>query len=162
MRQSPRKLLERTRSGRSGAERDPNMTIAEQKTNAPDVAFGYRLRFARERRGSTPAEVSRLLGVSERTLIRWEAGNAAPRSNRMPIIAGTLNVPMRWLMSGEGQLDELKVEERSLRERYVELLEEVRSIKDFSIGAANRLADIEMRLHSLASKTGRGDVVADI
>lgn len=126
--------------------------IAPAIEAAPTGSFSERLRFARKRRRQSPAEVSRLLGVSESTFQRWESGKAAPRANRMPIIAGTLNVPMRWLMSGEGELDEPRVECASVPDRdEPELLEEVRSIKELTIRSAHRLAEIEMRLRRLAN-----------
>lgn len=129
------------------------MTVIEKSTEAPTGIFGERLRFARELRGLASKNVSKLLGVSERTYKRWEADKSAPRANRMPIIAGTLNVHMRWLMSGEGDVGELNENPNSSIDHDRELLEEVRSIKEFTIGAADRLAELEGRLRKVASET---------
>lgn len=122
------------------------MTVIEKRIDVPAGSFGERLRFARERRGLARNDVSKLLGVSEQTFKRWETGKSEPRANRMPIIAGMLNVHMRWLMSGEGDVGVQEGTSLSSRNRDSAFIEELRSIKEFTIGAADRLADLEERL----------------
>lgn len=134
------------------------MTATEKSIAAPVESFGKRLRFARERRGLACKDVSKLLGVSERTFNRWEVDKSKPRANRMPIIAGTLNVHMRWLMSGEGDVGESNYNPSSSRARDRELLEEVRSIKEFSLDAVKRLAKLEGRLVGLAGNITHDEI----
>lgn len=134
------------------------MTLLTSEIESPPENFGDRLRLVRGRRGLDVADLARLLGVSEGLLRRWESGQVAPRANRMPIIAGTLSVPMRWLMSGDVDLEGLKDDPSAARMRDLELLHEVRSIKEFMIGTVDRLTAMEERLHRLASNTTCGDV----
>lgn len=138
------------------------MTVIEPKSEIASTygaSLGDRLRFGRERRGLAPVDVSKLLGVSENTLKRWESGKAAPRANRMPIIASTLNIHMRWLMSGQGDISEAN--DPGPTPRDLKLLEEIQSIKQRLKGSAERVAGLEVRLKLLASKTTRADVDAD-
>lgn len=137
------------------------MTLLASEIESPPENFGDRLRLVRERRGLDVADLARLLGVSEGALRRWEIGQVAPRANRMPIIAGTLSVPMRWLMSGDVDVEGLNDDAGASRMRDLELLHEVRSLKEFTIGAVDRLTAIETRLHSLASNVTSGDSVDD-
>ncbi|MGB7243464.1 MAG: helix-turn-helix transcriptional regulator [Sulfitobacter sp.] len=125
--------------------------MAASKSDISSVGFGSRLRIARERSQVTPAEVSKMLGVSAKTYSRWEAGHGKPRANRLPIIAGTLNVPMRWLMPGEGKLGDPD-DDQATREKNRELLNEVRAIKETMDPAAERLAGIEARLRKIAKR----------
>lgn len=125
--------------------------MASSNTDVSAESFGDRLRAARERRGATPAAISKTLGVSAKTYSRWEAGHGKPRANRLPIIAGALNVPMRWLMSGEGELGDPD-DDQATREANRELLNEVRAIKESMDQAADRLAGMEARLRKLAKQ----------
>lgn len=62
--------------------------------------IGPRIAVAREHAGFTVSELARQLGVSERTLRRWESGQQVPRANRMVMLAGLLNVTLPWLLEG--------------------------------------------------------------
>lgn len=66
------------------------------------ATFGDRLTAAREAAGLSGTELARRLGVNRRTVAAWEQDQAEPRANRMQMLAGLLNVSLRWLMSGEG------------------------------------------------------------
>ncbi|OYX23007.1 MAG: hypothetical protein B7Z10_12180 [Rhodobacterales bacterium 32-66-7] len=70
---------------------------------ADDVAtFGDRLLAAREAAGLGQAELATKLGVRDKTLAAWEEDLAEPRGNRLQMLAGMLNVSLRWLMTGIG------------------------------------------------------------
>lgn len=70
---------------------------------ADDVAtFGDRLLAARERAGLGQAELASKLGVRDKTLAAWEEDLAEPRGNRLQMLAGMLNVSLRWLLTGIG------------------------------------------------------------
>jgi HTH-type transcriptional regulator, cell division transcriptional repressor len=70
---------------------------------ADDVAtFGDRLLAAREAAGLGQAELATKLGVRDKTLAAWEEDLAEPRGNRLQMLAGMLNVSLRWLLTGIG------------------------------------------------------------
>ncbi|OZA12469.1 MAG: transcriptional regulator, partial [Rhodobacterales bacterium 17-64-5] len=48
------------------------------------------------------AELATKLGVRDKTLAAWEEDLAEPRGNRLQMLAGMLNVSLRWLMTGIG------------------------------------------------------------
>jgi len=52
--------------------------------------------------GLSQAELARRIGVKLQTLRNWEEDRAEPRANRLQLLAGMLNAPMVWLMSGQG------------------------------------------------------------
>lgn len=81
--------------------------MAENSTTtawfADDVAtFGDRLLAAREAAGLGQAELATKLGVRDKTLAAWEEDLAEPRGNRLQMLAGMLNVSLRWLLTGIG------------------------------------------------------------
>ncbi len=67
------------------------------------ATFGDRLGLAREAMGLSQAELAERLGVKPQTLRNWEEDRAEPRANRLQMLAGLLNAPMPWLMSGQGE-----------------------------------------------------------
>jgi transcriptional regulator with XRE-family HTH domain len=70
---------------------------------AKEATFGDRLAGAREAAGLSAAELAGKLGVRVETLQSWEEDLADPRSNRLQMLAGMLNVSMMWLLTGEGE-----------------------------------------------------------
>lgn len=80
------------------------MTEASTETwYSEDVAtFGDRLEAARTAAGLTQDELARRLGVRDTTVRAWEADKVEPRANRLQMLAGMLNVSLRWLLTGEG------------------------------------------------------------
>ena len=67
--------------------------------NAP-LSLGDRLRVARENADLSRRELARRLGVSADSVATWEAGESMPRANRLQMLAGMLNVSLRWLLEG--------------------------------------------------------------
>ncbi|MDV7271045.1 helix-turn-helix transcriptional regulator [Thioclava sp. A2] len=67
------------------------------------ATFGDRLAGARETAGLDQEELARRLGVRLETLQGWEEDLADPRSNRLQMLAGLLNVSLMWLLTGEGE-----------------------------------------------------------
>ena len=61
-----------------------------------------RLALARKAAGFSGAQMARRMGVKTATLRKWEAGDSEPRANRLLAIAGVLNAPINWLLTGEG------------------------------------------------------------
>lgn len=67
------------------------------------ATFGDRLAGAREAAGMTQADLARRLGVTLESLRSWEDDRSEPRSNRLQMLAGLLNVSIAWLLTGEGE-----------------------------------------------------------
>lgn len=66
------------------------------------ATFGDRLGHAREAMGLSLPEFAKRMGVRPRTLRDWEEDRAEPRANRLQMLAGLLNAPLPWLMTGQG------------------------------------------------------------
>jgi len=66
------------------------------------ATFGDRLAGAREASGMSQKDLARRLGVRLKTLQAWENDMTDPRANRLQMLAGMLNVSLRWLLTGEG------------------------------------------------------------
>jgi HTH-type transcriptional regulator, cell division transcriptional repressor len=64
--------------------------------------FGDRLALARELAGLDQPQLAQRIGVRLQALRNWEQDRSEPRANRLQILAGILNVPLVWLMSGQG------------------------------------------------------------
>jgi len=75
-------------------------------TRPADASLADRLVYAREACGLSTAQVARRLGVRTNTLTGWESGAREPRSNRVVMLAGVLNVSPGWLLSGDGAAPE--------------------------------------------------------
>ena len=67
------------------------------------ATFGDRLEAARTAAGLTQKGLAAKLGVRDSTVKAWENDQSEPRSNRMQMLAGLLNVSLGWLMAGIGE-----------------------------------------------------------
>ena len=85
--------------GRYLAARDEG-EVGEIDDSLVDV--GARIKEARERAGLTPGELGAQLGVFDDTVLAWEAGRLATRSNVLVRVAGVLGVSLSWLVMGHG------------------------------------------------------------
>lgn len=65
-------------------------------------SLGSRLIEARNDSDLSQADVAELVGVAVSALEGWESNERSPRSNRLSMLAGILNVTLRWLLTGEG------------------------------------------------------------
>jgi HTH-type transcriptional regulator, cell division transcriptional repressor len=128
-------------------------------TTTPDTAtgwysdttatFGDRITGAREAVGLSQEELARRLGVRLRTIRAWEDDLAEPRANKLQILAGLLNVSLRWILTGEG--DGISGPgEAEVPEEITALLIELRDVKSQLVRAADRVAVIERKLRSTA------------
>lgn len=70
---------------------------------ASEQTLGGRISIAREAASLSSAEVARRLGIKSETLRNWETDRSEPRSNRLTMLAGVLNVSPGWLLSGRGE-----------------------------------------------------------
>ena len=64
---------------------------------------GGRIYRAREASGLSPAQLARRLGIKTATLHAWENDKSEPRSNKLVMLSGILNVSPSWLMIGAGE-----------------------------------------------------------
>lgn len=69
-------------------------------SDRPSFTLGDRIVMAREAAGLTATQLARRLGVKTVTLRNWEADRSEPRSNKLIVMAGLLNVSPTWLLTG--------------------------------------------------------------
>jgi len=131
-------------------------------TSAPDndtgwysddaATFGDRITGAREAVGLSQEDLARRLGVKLKTIRAWEDDLAEPRANKLQMLAGLLNVSIRWLLTGEG--DGLTApDEAEIPAEITALLTELRDVKSQLIRTSERIALIEKRLRSASRET---------
>lgn len=70
--------------------------------NPDKGTLGGRLARARNAAGLSAAQFARRVGVQSATVQSWEDGRSQPRANRLPTLAGVLNVSLSWLLHGVG------------------------------------------------------------
>ena len=108
------------------------------------ATFGDRVTAGREAVGLSAAELAQRLGVTEDTLAAWEQDMSGPRSNRLQMLAAVLNVPLRWLVTGEGDAPS---DVGTLSEADATAsLEEVRALRGEAERTGERLRALELRL----------------
>lgn len=79
--------------------------LEEQKMNGDigdENTLGGRICEAREAMSLTTAQLARRLGVKTSTMSGWELDRSEPRSNKLVMLAGVLNVSPSWLLTGLG------------------------------------------------------------
>ncbi|QFU09416.1 transcriptional repressor DicA [Rhodobacteraceae bacterium THAF1] len=113
------------------------------------ATFGDRLAAAREAAKMTQKDLAQKLGVKLTTIEAWENDKAEPRANRLSIMAGILNVTLRWLLTGEG--DDLPTpSDDELPEGVGDILRDMRKLSGEIHRASERLAVLEKRLRQAA------------
>ncbi|MEQ8400569.1 MAG: helix-turn-helix transcriptional regulator [Roseitalea porphyridii] len=99
-----------------------------------DDTLGGRIVSAREAAGLTTAQLARRLGVKSATLQNWETDRAEPRSNKLFMLAGLLNVSPTWLINGLGAApsDEIAVngDQAALREQLIDMRNQLERLGD--------------------------------
>lgn len=120
----------------------------DQETDwfGPEAAtFGDRVAGARETAGMSQGELARRLGVKKSTLVGWEDDTSEPRANRLSMMAGILNVSIKWLLTGEGDgpgaPDDLEP-----ATDFGAVLSELREIRAVMRSNAERAARVEKKL----------------
>ena len=68
------------------------------------VNLGSRIRKARKNKNHSKYELAEKLGVQVKTIKRWETDSSVPRVNRLNMMAGTLDVPLLWLLAGSDEI----------------------------------------------------------
>nr|WP_196220682.1 helix-turn-helix domain-containing protein [Roseibium denhamense] len=70
--------------------------------SSTDYTLGERICKARDASGLSTAQLARRLGIKTSTLQSWESDRSEPRSNKLILLAGVLNVSPTWLLVGRG------------------------------------------------------------
>ncbi len=126
------------------------MTSPAQQTSwysDESATFGDRLSDAREAVGIGQKELAERLGVKVKTVQAWENDVAEPRANKLQMLAGLLNVSIRWLLTGEGA-GLTPPAETDLPPDIQALMTELRDVKTQLARSVERVAVIEKRLRT--------------
>lgn len=129
------------------------MTLSETEKNKffneGTATFGDRLEAARLAKGLTLKGLADKVGVKKKTVQEWEDDLSAPRSNRIQMLSGMLNVSMIWLINGESNGTHNVVENYDRSEGINDALGEIVLLKDNLLRSLKRLDQLEERLREL-------------
>jgi transcriptional regulator with XRE-family HTH domain len=78
----------------------------------PTWTLGDRIRKARRDAGLTAEQMAATVGVSAKTLTRWENDETAPRVDDLVRISAACQVPTFWLVEADPRGAELSVRSR--------------------------------------------------
>jgi len=112
------------------------------------ATFGDRIAAAREADGTTQGELAARLGIKEKTIRSWENNMSEPRANKLQMLAGLLNVSMRWLLTGEGNGVTPPDETLTVGPDVVTLLAEMRDLRDQTVKLGDTIGQLEKRLRA--------------
>ena len=121
----------------------------------PEAAtFGDRVAAAREQAGMTQAALAKRLGVRLATLRSWEDDHSEPRANRLSMLAGLLNVSMRWLISGEGE--GIGAPNEAVSGDMGAILAELRAMRADMLNKAEAMGRLEKQLRQMITEAADG------
>ncbi|GGH22453.1 Helix-turn-helix [Cribrihabitans marinus] len=121
----------------------------------PDTAtFGDRVAGAREAAGMTQAQLARRLGVKKTTVAGWEEDLSEPRANKLSMMAGLLNVSIKWLLTGEGEGMAAPADAGSSDQDLLGVATELRAIRGEMRALTERAARLEKRLRGMVGQDG--------
>ncbi len=112
------------------------------------ATFGDRMAWAREAAGLTQPDLARRLGVKLVTIQGWEEDRAEPRANRLQMMAGMLNVSLRWLLTGQGDGLDAPPGETSVSGDAREILAELSRVRAQMLELARQTGRLEKRLRA--------------
>ncbi|ATX66758.1 helix-turn-helix domain-containing protein [Roseinatronobacter bogoriensis] len=110
------------------------------------ATFGDRLTAARDAQGLSQAQLARRLGVKLKTVQGWENDSSEPRANKLQMVAGLLNVSIRWLLTGEGDGVPEPASTEELAEGAQALLKDVQQMRAQMTQLATRMGKAEKQL----------------
>ena len=115
----------------------------------PDKAtFGDRLVAAREKSNLSQQDLAKRLGVKNSTIKSWENDNSEPRANRLSMLAGLLNVSIKWLISAEGSGVEETEKSYETPDYLQEAFKELMALKVNLLKNVDRINIIENKLRA--------------
>ncbi len=130
---------------------------AETDWYGPDAAtFGDRVAAAREQASMTQAVLAKRLGIRVTTLQAWEDDLREPRANRLSMLAGILNVSMRWLITGEGQGVDAPSDAPPMATDLAQIMTEVRAMRAQMLQNAEALGRLEKRMRQAMEDRSHG------
>ncbi|AMN55973.1 transcriptional regulator [Roseibium algicola] len=109
--------------------------------NSSDYTLGERICKARDASNLSTAQLARRLGIKTSTLQSWESDRSEPRSNKLVLLAGILNVSPTWLLVGRGtppvsessttsDLDSMRVALDRVQRQAQALADEIATLQD--------------------------------
>lgn len=113
------------------------------------ATFGDRLAAARDALHLSQEELAKRIGVRLSTIQNWEDDRSEPRSNRLQIMSGVLNVSLVWLLTGEGAAPEEILADDGDSVHVSEALAELAAIRQDQRRLAERAGRLEKRLRAL-------------
>lgn len=66
-----------------------------------ESTLGHRIEKSRTYKGLSVSQLAQRAGVNRKTLTNWEADRSTPRGDKAVRLAGILQVPLMWLLTGE-------------------------------------------------------------
>jgi len=110
-------------------------------TSSSDYTLGERICKARDASRLSTAQLARRLGIKTSTLQSWESDRSEPRSNKLVLLAGVLNVSPTWLLVGRGtppiseqegasDLDTMRVALDRVQHQAQALADEIAALQD--------------------------------
>lgn len=102
-----------------------SVTNADRHLNHPAAEVGGRIRQAIKATGLRQGDVAAQIGVSERTVGAWVAGDTIPEGTHLAKLAVVTGRSARWIIEGGDDifetLQELRSELRKLQDRVTQL-----------------------------------------
>ncbi|MEO3415865.1 helix-turn-helix transcriptional regulator [Roseovarius sp. CAU 1744] len=113
------------------------------------TTFGDRVAGAREQTGMSQADLAKRLGIKVKTLVSWENDVSEPRANKLSMMAGLLNVSLRWLLTGEGDGPTDEGADSRLVMNAAAALSEIHDVRAQLAASSARLARLEESLRDM-------------
>ncbi len=124
------------------------MFLGKQETHEDHQnTLGGRIIYAREQQSMSCAQLARRLGIETSTMQDWESDRAEPRSNRLSMLAGLLNVSPTWLLMGYGERPGDILDETEM----AHIQNTIRRIRDQMLSTTDELEQLQERLDSYES-----------
>lgn len=117
------------------------------------ATFGDRLAGARDAAGLDQEEFARRLGIKLKTVEAWENDQSEPRANKLQMVAGLLNVSIRWLLIGQGNGPEEPVDPETTRD-FNQFLLDLRQVRTQYAQLGETLGRLEKRLRLMLPPGG--------
>jgi len=129
------------------------MTTTDNWYSNETSTFGDRVAGAREAAGLTQEDFARRLGVKIKTVQGWEDDALDPRANKLQMLAGMLNVSIRWLLTGEGEGLDGPPDAGQPAPGAAQALAELARMRAQMMALASDMGHLEKRLRALLRET---------
>jgi HTH-type transcriptional regulator, cell division transcriptional repressor len=116
------------------------------------ATYGDRITWAREAAGLSARDLAHRLGVRLTTVEAWENDRAEPRANRLQMMAGMLNVSLRWLLTGTGDGLDAPPGDGAAHPDQRALLSDLARLRDQTRSMNRQIDQIEHRLRQMMAQ----------